>query len=97
MAIKDVCEAAGLTETGRLSTAMDLKLYSCVSSHTARRSFITNLYLEGFPVYDLMKISGHTTERSFMTYLKVSKLDSAKRLNAHIKTMWSRKLLRVAS
>lgn len=95
--IKEVCQSAGLIEEGRLSTEPKKQLFNCVSSHTARRSFATNLYLEGFPVIDLMKITGHKTERAFMKYIKVTKLDAAKRLNTHIKTMWSRKLLKVAS
>jgi integrase len=94
--LKDACEAAGLTETGRLAKAPELELYKCVTSHTARRSFATNMYLQGFPTIDLMKITGHKTERSFMKYIKMSKLDSAKRMAAHIKENWSKKLLRVA-
>jgi integrase len=96
-AIKDACKLAGLHEVGRLSTTPSKELYNCVSSHTARRSFATNLYLEGFPVIDLMKITGHKTEKAFMRYIRVTKLDAAKRLNTHIKTMWNRKLLRVVS
>ena len=94
--LKDACKIAKLNELGRLSTAPELELYKCVSSHTARRSFSTNYYLQGFPTIDLMKITGHTTERSFMKYIKMSKLDAAKRLSEHIKTNWSKKLLRVA-
>lgn len=95
--IKDVCELAKLKEAGRLESEPELLLYQCISSHTARRSALTNYYLEGFPVIDLMKISGHTTEKSFLRYIKISKLDAAKRLQVHIKKNWSEKLLRVAS
>ena len=94
--IKDVCKLAGLSEKGRLSNDINLELWQCISSHTARRSMATNYYLQGFPVIDLMKITGHRTEKAFMRYIKVSKLDAAKRLGTHIKT-WSQKMLRVAS
>ena len=94
--LKDACKIAGLNEIGRLSTAPEQELYKCISSHTARRSMATNYYLQGFPTIDLMKITGHTTERSFMKYIKMSKLDAAKRLSEHIKANWSKKLLRVA-
>ena len=94
--LKDACKIAGLNEVGRLSTIPEQELYKCVSSHTARRSMATNYYLQGFPTIDLMKITGHTTERSFMKYIKMSKLDAAKRLSEHIKVNWSKKLLRVA-
>jgi integrase len=41
-----------------------------LSTHTARRSFATNLFLSGFPAISIMKITGHTTEKSFMKYIK---------------------------
>lgn len=94
--IKDVCESAGMNEKGRLSTRPDMKLYQVISSHTARRSFATNYYLQGFPTIDLMNITGHKTEKSFLRYIRMSKSDTAKRLNEHIKKNWSEKMLRVA-
>lgn len=93
--LKEVCQLAGLTEKGRLSTTPALQLWECVSSHTARRSFATNYYLQGFPTIDLMKITGHTTEKVFLNYIRHTKLDTAKRLSKHIKA-WSEKMLRVA-
>lgn len=95
--IRDACKAAGMAEAGRLSTDPGLQLWQCISSHTARRSFATNLYLQGFPTIDLMKITGHKTEKAFLKYIRVSKLDTARRLNEHIKKNWGSKLLRVAS
>ncbi len=43
--IKEVCKLAGFTETGRLSTKPNVKLYEAISSHTCRRSFATNYFL----------------------------------------------------
>lgn len=103
--IKEVCRLAGtaednpvkeMIEKGRLSTKPGLELWQSVSSHTARRSFATNYYLQGFPTIDLMKITGHKTEKAFLKYIRVSKLDVAKRMNAHIKANWSKKLLKIA-
>lgn len=82
--LKQVCEKAGLTETGRPQSDPKIPLHNLVSSHTARRSFCTNHYLSGFPAIDLMKISGHRTERAFLKYVKVSKQKVAERLQAHI-------------
>jgi integrase len=90
--IKDVCKLAELNEVGRDSARPKDILADLVSSHTARRSFATNYYLQGFPTIDLMKITGHRTERSFLKYIRVSKLDTAKRLSDHIKLNWSKKL-----
>lgn len=95
--LKEAAELAKLIETGRLSTAPDKPLNDCISSHTARRSFATNLFLEGFPTFEIMKITGHKSERSFMKYVKVTKEQSAIRLNDHIKRNWSKKVLSLAS
>ena len=85
-----------MNEKGRLSSKPENELWKSVSSHTARRSFATNYYLQGFPTIDLMKITGHKTERAFLKYIKVSKLDTARRLNEHIKRNWSEKMLKIA-
>lgn len=94
--IKEVCREAGMTQKGRLMTNLNLELWECISSHTARRSFATNLFLDGYPPIKIMKITGHRTEKSFMRYIKLSKLDAAKDLNTHKKKKWSEKVLRVA-
>ena len=41
---KVVCQIAELKEKGQLTSK---ELYPCISSHTSRRSFATNLYLQG--------------------------------------------------
>lgn len=47
--------------------------YELVSSHTARRSGITNLYLSGsFDNFQMMSISGHKDEKTFSDYIKLS-------------------------
>lgn len=47
--------------------------WQLVSSHTARRSGITNLYLSGrFTTMQLMHISGHTTYKNFKQYIRLS-------------------------
>lgn len=88
--LKDVCREAGLTEHvlksitkgGKKQTTIYEK-WQLVSSHTARRSFATNLYKSGFPSISIMQITGHKTESSFLKYIKVSKEEHAKMLMAH--------------
>ena len=47
--------------------------YDLVTSHTARRSGITNLYLTGlFDIVQMMSISGHKDQRTFFDYIKLS-------------------------
>jgi len=94
--IKEACKEAGLTEKGRITSKPDLLLCDCIYSHTARRSFATNYYLEGFPTIELMRITGHSTESSFLKYIKVGKQESAERLNKHMQNKWSEKMLKIA-
>jgi integrase len=84
-----------IKELSKPEVSKEDELYSLISSHTARRSFATNYYLQGFPRLDLMKITGHKTEKSFLKYIRVSKLDTAMRLSAHIKTRWNEKLNKI--
>lgn len=54
-----------------------------VSTHTARRSFATNLYLANVPSISIMKITGHRTESSFLRYIRVSQKENADKLLTH--------------
>ena len=73
-----------ITKGGMLVTR-NLELWQAISTHTARRSFATNLYLQGFPSISIMKITGHKTETSFMKYIKVSQRENAISLSNHWK------------
>lgn len=57
--------------------------YKLITTHTARRSFCTNVYLSGFPVHEIMRISGHKTERDFFRYIRMAPNDSAEMLKKH--------------
>lgn len=46
-----------------------------ITSHTARRSYATNLYLKGVPIQAIMAVTGHTTEKTFRMYIKADKAD----------------------
>lgn len=83
--IKKVCEIAGITDLvmsevkkGNLTVTAPVPKYKLITSHTARRSFATNLYRRGIPSTQLMLLTGHKTENSFLKYIKVSKEDNAK-------------------
>lgn len=88
--IKEVCKLAGIdggvlksiTKGGKRRTERYEK-WELVSSHTARRSFATNLYKSGFPSISIMQITGHKTETAFLKYIKVSKSEHAKLLAEH--------------
>lgn len=46
--------------------------WEMVTTHTARRSFASNLYRGGIPARTIMAVTGHTTEQSFMRYIRLS-------------------------
>lgn len=54
-----------------------IEKYNLITTHTARRSGATNMYLSGIPAQSIMKITGHTTEESFMKYLRITKEENA--------------------
>lgn len=83
--LKEVCKLAGLNEpvmaevkNENMTVTKQVPKYELITSHTARRSFATNLYRRGIPSTQLMFLTGHKTEDSFMRYIKVSKEDNAK-------------------
>ncbi len=47
--------------------------YDCVTSHTARHTGITNMYLSHkYTILQMMHVSGHKTQKTFMDYIKLS-------------------------
>jgi integrase len=54
--------------------------HKLIGSHTARRSFCTNAYLDNIPTLSIMAISGHKTERAFLKYIKVEGEEHAKKV-----------------
>ena len=46
--------------------------WQMVTTHTARRSFASNLYRGGVPARTIMAVTGHTTEQVFMRYIRLS-------------------------
>lgn len=88
--IKEVCKLAGINEPttksitkGGMKVTYRFEKWEMVTSHTARRSFATNLYKSGFPSISIMAITGHKTETSFLKYIKVTPDEHAKLLADH--------------
>lgn len=85
--IKTVCFKARIFEKveitkskgGRHETRM-VEKYTCVSSHTARRTAATLLYQSGVPASAVMQITGHRTEAEFYKYIRTTKEENAKAL-----------------
>jgi integrase len=88
--LKEIGEWAGIDETvvlhftkGGQRVTETYKKYQLITTHTARRSFATNAYLQDVPTISIMKITGHRTEKSFMKYIKISQEDNANKLINH--------------
>jgi integrase len=62
---------------GRKRVEQTLSKYELITTHTARRSFATNMFKRGIPSRVIMNITGHRTERAFSTYIKVSQDENA--------------------
>ena len=57
--------------------------YNCVTTHTARRSGITNMYLtHKYTIVQMMHVSGHKTQKTFMDYIKLSSDEIADEIDA---------------
>jgi integrase len=89
--LKEICQQveclqqpASKTRTkGGVKVTVSYERWQIVSSHTARRSFATNAYLQGIPTVTIMAITGHKTEKSFLKYIKVTPREHAKIMAAH--------------
>tara|TARA_R110002050_G_scaffold187306_1_gene321747 strand:- start:22815 stop:24023 length:1209 start_codon:yes stop_codon:yes gene_type:complete len=88
--IKQVCKIAGFTSTvsigftkGGVRESQVKKKWEMVTSHTARRSFATNLYKLDVPSITIMAITGHKTEKAFYAYIKVNAEEHAELLLKH--------------
>ena len=93
--LKELCQLAGLTSQegkaitkGGVRVVRSLEKWQMVSTHTARRSFATNMYLMGIPALTIMRITGHRTERAFMRYVKLDEEQHAKIIALH----WQKQL-----
>lgn len=91
--LKELCQLVpALHETvSKSTTKQSLKVtvntpkHELVTTHTARRSFATNLFLDGIPSEVIRAITGHRTEKSFNTYIKTSPREKADILLNHWK------------
>lgn len=88
--LKQIARIAGFTSPvkftrteGGKTVEHSVEKWQLVTSHTARRTFATNMYLAGVPSISIMKITGHRTEKSFLRYIRISQEDNAMKLLSH--------------
>lgn len=69
------------TQGGKLVTVTSEK-WELISSHTARRSAATNMYLTGrMKTLEIMKLTGHRTEQNFFRYIRLTGEDTARSIS----------------
>lgn len=88
--IKIVAKKAGLKEkfiyvatVGGKVQKFEYEEWECVSPHTLRRSFITNLLKMGFPHAQVMKMAGIKHYETLLRYFKQTPLEIAKDVSDH--------------
>ena len=86
--IKTIAAKAGINMaieqqliTKGMTTIKQVSKHKLITTHTARRTAATLMYLADIPTIDIMKITGHKTEKQLLDYIKVSKVETAKRLS----------------
>lgn len=89
--LKQIGELAGLNDIvikvrskGTTRVEQRLPKYQLITTHTARRSFATNLFKKGVPSRVIMLITGHKTEKSFNSYIKINSDENAELLLSYL-------------
>ena len=59
------------------------KKHQLITTHTARRSFATNMFLAGVPIKSISILLGHATVKTTENYIKVTQEDNARLLSEH--------------
>jgi len=83
--IKTIGKMAGLVHPVSISVPdggkrvrITVPFHDAMGTHTARRSFATNMYRHyRLPALTIMKITGHTTEANFFRYIRMTPQENA--------------------
>ncbi|MCF7859531.1 MAG: site-specific integrase [Candidatus Cloacimonetes bacterium] len=86
--LKELCELAGLDEDIKISKLRGgqrvekvYSKYELISTHTARRTFITLSLIKGMKPNFIMEITGHTDYRMMKKYLGIAKEETRKSMH----------------
>lgn len=89
-AIKNICRKIGFVELipyerriGRDFVSEMRPKWMFISSHTARRSAATNMFLVGIPTFRIMLLTGHKSESAFFRYIRITREENAITLSGH--------------
>ena len=87
--IREICRKLGMNERLKLYRAGEFvegAKYEFISSHTARRSFATNLYLRGADLYAISKMMGHSSVTMTEGYISCGLRDLSDDILDYFKT-----------
>lgn len=77
--LKEVCKLAGIDEPitivryrGNQRIEINKPKYEFISTHTARRTFVTLSLEKGMKAETIMEITGHKNYKTFKKYLKIT-------------------------
>lgn len=87
--IKEAAAEAGFNYSIQLNGEKVTKA-EVIYTHTARRSFATNMVLAGVPIQLIMKITGHKTESQFKKYIKYDDIEAAIAIKEEINKAFTR-------
>ena len=78
--LKQVCKLCGIDEAfevsefrGKIKVTKTVPKWQMIGTHTARRTFATNLLLAGIPAQGVMQYTGHKDYKSFSKYVNIPK------------------------
>jgi integrase len=90
--IKEIGELAEINETITKDTyksgkaiSFKRKKYQLITTHTARRSFATNMYKRGYSPVMIMSITGHKKESTFLKYIRITNEESVRMISSNYK------------
>lgn len=86
--IKEVGEIACINKTltqesyrSGKAVSFKRKKYQLITTHTARRSFATNMYKRGYSPVQIMSITGHKKESTFLKYIRITNEESVRMIS----------------
>lgn len=86
--IRRLCRRAGITSKVKVRHAgkdTTLQKWECISSHTARISFVSNLAALGVPIIEISKMAGHTSTGMTERYIANGSIKVSARAMAFFK------------
>jgi site-specific recombinase XerD len=90
--LKQIAEEAAIDQEVELTdlkggkkVRKTFKKHELITTHTARRSFASNLYLQGVSSKSIMAVTGHRTEKAFLAYIKLSQMERIRDISTHFK------------